>query len=114
MHIKERFAAEARENALQKQNNLANARTTSPIEGNTQKPNDYADAEYEELKRRYNTLNENELRELIAKGQKSRDEFEPMPGGSAQPSFDRSLKPQQQTQQISKYNLRTVSSILRQ
>lgn len=79
------------------------------------------DMSYEELKQKYNTLNERELQEIIAKNKEKRDAgssssgggASPLPaqqlGGEGRPTIDRSLKPHLQLQQSNKYNLRTVS-----
>ena len=100
-----RFAVEAKESAAskQQQNN-----TTQPIviDGQT--------VDYAELKRRYNTLNEIELRELIEKLQQDEKDKEAGKGGvggETRPAFDRTLKPGAPKLQ-NKYNLRTVGIII--
>lgn len=68
--------------------------------------------DYEELKKRYNTLNENELRELMERkrreaGSSAASVSSPDPKADGnKPSFDRSLKPQHRQ---NSYNLRTVN-----
>ena len=122
MHIKQRFATEAKESAALKQQRPSSSK---PGVADLSKPIviDGQTVDYDELKRRYNTLNEIELRELIAKLQQDEKNKEAgtsanssssvLPSESAsasenRPAYDRSLKPGGQKLQ-NRYNLRTVS-----
>lgn len=122
MHIKQRFASEAKESAALKQQRPSSSK---PGVADLSKPIviDGQTVDYDELKRRYNTLNEIELRELIAKLQQDEKNKEAgtsanssssvLPSESAsasenRPAYDRSLKPGGQKLQ-NRYNLRTVS-----
>lgn len=123
MHIKQRFASEAKESAALKQQRPSSSK---PGVADLSKPIviDGQTVYYDELKRRYNTLNEIELRELIAKLQQDEKNKEAggasanssssvLPSESAsasenRPAYDRSLKPGGQKLQ-NRYNLRTVS-----
>jgi hypothetical protein len=107
VHVKELFAAEAARSK-------ASAPSLDDEAANNNNVHPSFEEDYEELKRRYNTLNENELRELMERKRREAagssaasvsSPADPKADGN-KPSFDRSLKPQHRQ---NSYNLRTVN-----
>lgn len=112
MHIKQVFANEAKENADLKLK-LASSGEEKSSSASSTTNYDY-DMNYDELKRKYNTLNEKELQEIMARNRESKERRDdassglPSASDTNRPIVDRSLKPSQQLKQGNKYNLRTV------